>query len=134
MMFFSFTAPALLEPDADTDAVLSASDVFYNASRESLERLVKIKKLVLWLKAEMEKSGLPTKEGLILDGEGGGWFFDVASNEGSVMCIVSNLDGDGTRISLNLTEMGSAAEAVARAVEALLKRSSQIVGLEVDAP
>jgi hypothetical protein len=57
MMFFSFTAPALLEPDADTDAVLSASDVFYNASRESLERLVKIKKLVLWLKAEMEKSG-----------------------------------------------------------------------------
>jgi hypothetical protein len=50
------------------------------------------------------------------------------------MCIVSNLDGDGTRISLNLTEMGSAAEAVARAVEALLKRSSQIVGLEVDAP
>ncbi len=85
MMSFSFTAPTLLEPDVDTDAVLSASDVFYNASRESLERLAKIKKFVLWLKAEMEKAGLPTEKGLLLDGESGGWFFDVASKEGSVM-------------------------------------------------
>ena len=132
MMSFSFTAPTLLEPDADTDAILSASDVFYNASRESLERLAKIKKLVLWLKAEMEKAGLPTKKGLFLDGESGGWFFDVASNEDSVMCIVSNLDGDGTRISLTVTEMGGA-EAIDRAVEALLIRSSEIVELEVEA-
>jgi hypothetical protein len=131
-MSFSFTAPTLLEPDADTDAILSASDVFYNASKESLERLVKIKTLVLWLKAEMEKAGLPVKKGLVLDGESGGWFFDVASSEGSVMCIVSNLDGDGTRISLSVTEMGGAAEGVDRAVEALLNRSSEIVGLEVD--
>jgi hypothetical protein len=72
MMSFSFTAPTLLEPDADTDAILSASDVAYNASRESLERLAKIKKFVLWLKAEMEKAGLPTEKGLLLDGPGGG--------------------------------------------------------------
>jgi hypothetical protein len=134
MIFFSFTAPTLLEPDADTDAVLAASDVCYNASRESMERLAKIKKFVVWLKAEMEKAGLPVENGLVLDGESGGWFFDVASKEGSVMCIVSNLDGDGTRISLNVTEMRDAAEGVDRAVEALLSRSSEIVGLEVDAP
>jgi hypothetical protein len=47
------------------------------------------------------------------------------------MCIVSNLDGDGTRISLLVTEMGGAAEGVDRAVEALLNRSSEIVELEV---
>jgi hypothetical protein len=63
MMSFSFTAPTLLEPDAETDAILSASDVCYNASRESLERLTKIKKFVLWLKAEMEKAGLQQKKG-----------------------------------------------------------------------
>jgi hypothetical protein len=131
MMAFSFTAPTLLEPDADTDAVLKASDVFYNASRESLERLAKIKKFVLWLKAEMGKAGLPIEKGLVLDGESGGWFFDVASSEGSVMCIVSNLDGDGTRISLTVTEMGGAAGGVDGAVEALLHRSSEIAGLEV---
>ncbi len=131
MMSFSFTAPTLLEPDVDTDAVLSASDVFYNAPRESLERLAKIKKFVLWLKAKMEKAGVPTEKGLLLDGESGGWFFDVASKEGSVMCIVSNLDGDGTRISLLITEIGGAAEGVDRAVEALLNRSSEIVDLKV---
>lgn len=131
MMSFSFTAPTLLEPGADTDAILSASDAFYNASREGLERLAKIKKFVLWLKAQMEKAGLPTEKGLLLDGKSGGWFFDVASNEGSVMCIVSNLDGDGTRISLTVTEIGGAAEGVDRAVEALLNRSSEIVELEV---
>jgi hypothetical protein len=130
MMSFSFTAPTLLEPDTDTDAILSASDVCYNAPRESLERLARIKKFVLWLKAEMEKAGLPTEEGLVLDGESGGWFFDVASNGGSVMCIVSNLDGDGTHVSLLVTEMGGAAEGVDRAVEALLNRSSEIVELE----
>jgi hypothetical protein len=130
MMSFSFMAPTLLEPDADTDAILSASDVCYNASRESLERLAKIKKFVLWLKAEMEKAGLPTEKGLVLDGESGG-FFEVGSNEGFVMCIVSNLDGDGTRISLLVSEMGGAAEGVDRAVEALLNRSSEIVELEV---
>jgi hypothetical protein len=131
MTSFSFTAPTLVEPDADTNAILKASDVFYNASRESLERLATIKKFVLWLKAEMKKAGLPTKEGLLLDGESGGWFFDVASNEGSVMCIVSNLDGDGTRISLLVTEMGGAAAGVDRTVEALLNSSSEIVELEV---
>ncbi len=131
MMSFSFTAPTLLEPDVDTDAVLRASDVFYNASRESLECLAKIKKFVLWLKAEMEKAGLPTKKGLLLDGESGGWFFDVASKEGSVMCSVSNLDGDGTRISLLVTELGGAVEGVDRAVGALLNRSSEIVDLKV---
>jgi hypothetical protein len=47
------------------------------------------------------------------------------------MCIVSNLDGDGARISLLVTEMEGAAEEVDRAVEALLNRSSKIVGLEV---
>ena len=130
MMVFSFTAPTLLESDADTDAVLSASDVFYNSPRETLERLAKIKKIVLWLKAEMQRAGLPVKKGLHLDGESGGWFFDVASKEGSVMCIVSNLDGDGMRIELTVTEMGSA-EGIDRAVEALLRNSSEIAGLEV---
>jgi hypothetical protein len=131
MMSFSFTAPTLVEPDAETDAILSASEVFYNAPRESLERLAKIKKFVLWLKAEMEKAGLPTKKGLVLDAESGGWVFEVASKEGFTMCIVSNLDGDGMRISLLVTEMGGAAEGVDRAVEALLNRSSEIVELEV---
>jgi hypothetical protein len=131
MISFSFTAPTLLEPDAETDAILSASEVCYNASRESLDRLVKIKKFVLWLKAEMEKAGLPTEKGLVLDGESGGWFFEVASNEGFVMCVVSNLDGDGTRISLLVTEIGGAAEEVDQAIEALLNRSSEIVELEV---
>jgi hypothetical protein len=131
MQTFSFTAPTLLEPDADTDAILRASDVCYNASRESLERLAKIKKFVVWLKAEMEKAGIPTEKGLILDGESGGWFFDVASKEGSVMCIVSNLDGDGTRISLLVSEMGGAAEGVDRAVESLLKRSNEIAELKI---
>src|SRR5579863_1765902 len=130
MMAFSFTAPTLFEPHADTDAILSVSDVVYNARRESLERLAKIKKFVLWLKAEMEKSGLPTKKGLVLDGESGGWFFEVASNEGFVMCVVSNLDGDATRISLVLTEMGGA-DGIDRTVEALLNGSSEIAELKV---
>jgi hypothetical protein len=47
------------------------------------------------------------------------------------MCIASNLDGDGTRINLAVTEMGGAAEGGDRAVEALLNRSSEIVELEV---
>ena len=132
MMEFSFTAPTLLEPDADTDAILATSDVAYNAPRETLQRLAKIKKFVVWLKAAMEKAGLQVKKGLLLDGEGGGWFFEVASNEGFVMCIVSNLDGDGTRISLLVTEMGGAAEGVDRAIEALLKGSSEIAELKVD--
>ncbi len=133
MMEFSFTAPTLLEPDADTDAILATSDVAYNASRETLQRLAKIRKFVVWLKAAMEKAGLPVKKGLLLDGEGGGWFFEVASNEGFVMCIASNLDGDGTRISLLVTEMGGAAAGVDRAVEALLKGSNEISELDVDA-
>ena len=132
MMEFSFTAPKLLEPDADTDAILAASDVAYNASRETLERLAKIKKFVVWLKEVMGRAGLPVKKGLLLDGEGGGWFFEVASNEGFVMCIVSNLDGDGTRINLLVTEMGGAAEGVDRAVEALLNGSNEIRELKVD--
>jgi hypothetical protein len=127
MMVFSFTAPTLLEPDA----IPSANEVMHDVPIETSERLVKIKKFVLWLTVEMEKAGLPTENAPLLDAEGGGWFFDVASNEGFVMCIVSNLDGDGTRISLTVTEMGGAAEGVDRAVEALLNSSSEIVELEV---
>jgi hypothetical protein len=73
MMSFSFTAPTLWEPDADADAILSASDVCYSASRESLERLAKIKRFVVWLKAEMEKAGLPTEKGCFsTENPGGG--------------------------------------------------------------
>jgi len=135
MMSFSFTAPTLMEPEAlfDPDAILKTSEVYYNTTRETLERLARIKKFVVWLKAEMEKAGIPTKKGLVLDGEGGGWFFDVAANEGSVMCVVSNLEGGGTRISLTVTEMGGAPEGVDQAVGALLKRSGEISELQVGA-
>src|SRR5262245_48395250 len=129
MMSCSFTAPTLYEPDA----IASASEIMHDVPAETAERLVKIRKFVHWLKAEMEQAGIPTKEGLVLDPASGGWCFDVASNEDFVMCCVSNLDGDGTRITLIVTEMGDAAEGVDRAVEALLKRSREIVGLEVDA-
>ena len=88
---------------------------------------------VVWTSGSPMGRNSPTpKKGLVLDGESGGWFFDVASDEGSVMCIVSNLDGDGTRISLSVTEIGGAADGVDRAVEALLNSSSEIVDLEVD--
>jgi hypothetical protein len=129
MMSFSFMAPTLLEPHA----IPAASEVMHDVPMETSERLVKIKKFVHWLKAEMEKAGIPTEGGLVLDPASGGWFFDVASDEGFVMCIVSNLDGDGTRISLTVTEMGDAAEGVDRTVEALLNRSSEIVDLKVAA-
>ncbi len=43
----------------------------------------------------MENAGLPTKEGVVLDATG--WVFEVASDEGFVRCLVSNLDGDGVR-------------------------------------
>jgi mRNA interferase RelE/StbE len=73
MMVFSFTAPTLLE----SDAIPSANEVMHDVPIETSERLLKIKKFVLWLKAEMEKAGLPTENAPLLDAEGGGWFFDV---------------------------------------------------------
>jgi hypothetical protein len=48
------------------------------------------------------------------------------------MCFVANLDGDEACISLLVTEMGGAPEGVDRAVEALLRRSSQIAELKVE--
>jgi hypothetical protein len=125
MKFFSFTAPTLLE----LDAIPSANEIFHDASRERSERLVKIKKFAFWLKAEMQKAGLPTKKDLLLDPDG--WVFEVATKEGSVMCIVSNVDGDGTQITLLVTEMGGPAEGIDEAVKALLKRSSEIADLKV---
>jgi hypothetical protein len=90
--------------------------------------LVKIKKFVHWLKAEMDKNGLSTKE-VVLDPSG--WVFEVACDEGFVMCFVANPDGDEACISLLVTEMGGAPEGVDRAVEALLRRSSEIAELKV---
>jgi hypothetical protein len=74
-------------------------------------------------------AGLPTKKGVNLDASA--WVFEVASNEGFVMSFVSNLDGDGARITLLVTEMRGAAEGVDRTVEALLNRSSEIAELKV---
>ncbi len=125
MMSFSFTAPTLLEPDA----IPSPSEIIHDEPRETSERLAKIKKFAHWLKAEMEKAGLPVGKGLALDPTG--WVFEVASDEGFIMCFVSNLDGDGAHITLLVTEMGGAAEGVDRAVEALLSRSREIAELKV---
>jgi hypothetical protein len=70
MMSFSFTAPTLLEPDA----IPSANEVMHDVPMETSERLAKIKRFVLWLKAEVEKAGLPTEKGLVLDGASGDGF------------------------------------------------------------
>jgi hypothetical protein len=125
MKNFTFKAPTLSEPEA----IPSANEYIHDEPKATSERLVKIKKFVHWLKAEMDKSGLSTK-GLVLDPSG--WVFEVPCGEGFVMCFVANLDGDESCISLLVTEMGGAPEGVDRAVEALLRRSSQIAELKVE--
>jgi hypothetical protein len=125
MMNFTFKAPTLLEPQAIPDA----NELIHDEPKETSERLVKIKKFVHWLKAEMDKNGLSTKEVLL---DPSGWVFEVACDEGFVMCFVANLDGDEACISLLVTEMGGAPEGVDRAVEALLSRSSEIAELKVE--
>jgi hypothetical protein len=125
MMNFAFKAPTLLEPEAIPDA----NELIHDEPKETSERLVKIKKFVHWLKAEMDKNGISTKE-LVLDASG--WVFEVPCDDGFVMCIVSNLDGDEACIHLLVTEIGGAPEGVDRAVEALLSRSSEIAELNVE--
>jgi hypothetical protein len=125
MMNFNFNAPALFE----VEAVPSPTEFIHDEPEQTSRRLVKIKKFTLWLKAAMERDAIQTK-GLDLDPSG--WVFEVPCDEGFVMCFVSNLDGDETRISLLVTEMGGAAEGVDRDVEALLRRSSEIADLIVE--
>jgi hypothetical protein len=125
MMNFTFRAPTLFEPEA----IPTANELIHDEPRATSERLVKIKKFVHWLKAEMNKSGISTK-GLNLDPSG--WVFEVPCQEGFVMCFVANLDGDEARISLLVAEMGGAPAGVDRSVEALLRRSSQIAELKVE--
>lgn len=123
MILFTFKAPTLFQPDAYP----SDDEFIHDEPDETAERLVKIKKLVVWLKTEMEKHGIVTK-GLGLDPSG--WVFEVPSDHGFVMCFVSNLDdGDETLIRLLVTEMGGAPEGVDSAVEALLNKSSEIIEL-----
>jgi hypothetical protein len=124
MTNFNFRAPTLLEPDA----IPNESEIIHDEPRETSERLAKIKKLVLWLKAELEKNGVATK-GLVLDPSG--WVFDIPCDEGFVMCIAENLDGDGTRITLVVAQMGGAPDGIGHVVEDLLRRSSKISELEV---
>ncbi len=123
MLQFTFEAPTLLEPDAVPDA----SEVLHDEPREKSDRLAKIKRFAAWLTAEMQQNGIVTK-GLGLTGDG--WVFEVPSDEGFVMCFVSNLDHGESRISV--TEIGGAAEGVDRAVETLLKRSGKITELKVE--
>ena len=125
MMLFTFKAPTLLEPEA----IPNANEFIHDEPKETSERLAKIKKFVHWLKAEMDENGLSTK-GLVLDPSG--WVFEVPCDEGFVMCIVANLDGDEACIRLLVTEMGGAPEGGDRAVEALLRRSSKIAELKVE--
>jgi hypothetical protein len=125
MMNFTFRAPTLFEPEA----IPTANELIHDEPRATSERLVKIKKFVHWLKAEMNKSGISTK-GLNLDPSG--WVFEVPCQEGFVMCFVANLYGDEARISLLVAEMGGAPAGVDRSVEALLRRSSQIAELKVE--
>jgi hypothetical protein len=124
MILFTFKAPTLFEPHAYP----SDNEFIHDEPDETAERLAKIKKFANWLKAEMEKHGIATKE-MVLDASG--WVFDVPSEEGWVMCFVSNLDdGDETLIRLLVTEMGGAPEGVDSAVEALLSKSSEIIELQ----
>ena len=125
MMLFTFKAPTLLEPEA----IPNANEFIHDEPKETSERLAKIKKFVHWLKAEMDENGLSTK-GLVLDPSG--WVFEVPCDEGFVMCIVANLDGDEACIRLLVTKMGGGPEGVDRAVEALLRRSSKIAELQVE--
>jgi hypothetical protein len=125
MMNFTFKAPTLLEPEAIPDA----NELIHDEPKATSERLVKIKKLVHWLKAEMDNHGISTKE-LVLDASG--WVFEVPCDDGFVMCIASNLDGDEACVRLLVTEIGGAPEGGDRAVEALLGRSSQIAELKVE--
>ena len=75
MMEFLLTAPERSwSLTRDTDAILATSDVAYNASRETLQRLAKIRKFVVWLKAAMEKAGLPVKKGCFSTVKAGGGF------------------------------------------------------------
>ena len=125
MMNFDFKAPTLFE----ANAVPNENEILHDEPRETSERLVKIKKFVLWLKAEMEKKGLVTNA-LMLDPSG--WVFEIQSDEGGVMCIAGNLDGeDESRITLSVSEIGGAPEGVDHAVEALLSRSSEIAEMNV---
>jgi hypothetical protein len=125
MMHFTFKAPTLLEPEAIPDA----NEYMHDEPKETSERLAKIKKFAHWLKAEMDRNGLST-QGPLLDPSG--WVFEVPCDEGFVMCFVSNLDGDEACIDLLVTEIGGAAEGVDRAVEALLRSSSEIAELKVE--
>jgi hypothetical protein len=125
MMNFTFKAPTLLEPEA----IPNANEFIHDEPKETSERLVKIKKFVHWLKAEMDKDDLSTKEAML---DPSGWVFEVPCDEGFVMCIVANLDGDEACISLLVTEMGGAPGGVDRAVKAVLSGSSKIAELKVE--
>ncbi len=123
MIVFTFKGPTLFQPEAYP----SDDEFIHDEPDETAERLAKIKKFAIWLKTEMEEHGIATKQ-MVLDDSG--WVFDVPSEDGWVICFVSNLDdGDETLIRLLVTEMGGAPEGVDRAVEALLSKSSEIIEL-----
>ncbi|WP_295443630.1 hypothetical protein [uncultured Thiodictyon sp.] len=123
-MYFSLKSPTLFEPEA----IPSVNEFLHDEPEEKSERLAKIRKFAQWLVAQMERNGFSTN-GLGLDGDG--WVFEVPSDAGFVMCIVSNLDGDEDNIGLLVTEIGGAPETVARGVEAMLSKSPEIVELNV---
>jgi hypothetical protein len=106
---------------------------FYPDAPDACRTLAKIKKFALWLQAEIDKKGLPIKAPIL---DETGWAFELPSEDGGcALCIIGNLNGDETLITMVIAEIGDAQaehDRFAEAVEAVLSRSGEITELKID--
>lgn len=126
MKEFHFRAPTLFDASAEPSA---EDELILHDALSAAEPLAKIKKFALWLKSEMVNKGLAA-HGPDLDE--GGWYIDVPSNGGFVLCIVSGSRGDDSLFEVLVTEIGGASEDVGHAIEHILRNASEITELKVE--
>jgi hypothetical protein len=127
-MNFTFRAPTLFE----STAVPGDMEQYHDAL-DACRTLAKIKKFALWLQAEINKKGLAIKAPLL---DESGWAFELPSEDGGcALCIIGNLNGDETLITMVIADIGGAQaeyDRFAEAAEAVLSRSGEITELKID--
>ena len=127
-MNFTFRAPTLF----DSAAVPGEMELYHDAL-EACRTLAKIKKFALWLRAEINKKELAIKAPIL---DETGWALELPSKDGGcALCIIGNLNGDETLITMVIAEIGGAQaeyDRFAEAAEAVLRQSGEITDLKID--
>lgn len=118
MKEFKFRAPTLFDANAAVTAEFEIHDAPGTA-----EDLVKIRRIVSWLRSEMVSAGLPARTP---DFDEGGWTIVVPSNGASVQFVVYSSRTDITEIVVDVVELGNASKDIADDVAEVLRRAPQI--------